>query len=228
MINKDNFMYSEQQFTTIFNKLGNNKWIFQMGPYTRINHNVTFVISHNDFLENGVYTNIGNFYCLDCHGKLPQQFSGFLKSIYRSSVSWDDTRQAMIKAGFQEKFLGYPTIETSEGSLLDSLLGWDSDNISLSKQDYEKIFNNNYTYSSQENLDSFIKPGVIIKKILNEWLVNTYDNVNSHNLKWKKLSQTVTNDGRVIRFYQNKSWLIVISVIEKNGQYHIHEYIEIT
>lgn len=229
-------MYSEAQLTQILNQLDPHEWYFQMGPYTNERENVSFVVSHEDFNMEGTYVNIGQFYCDNCNGLLPNTAYSFLKSIYRSFSNWEDTRQKMLAAGFKEKFLGYPTIEQTSGALLDHLLGWKSNYVQLSVSEYEDNFNNNYglnqdkeiEFPTVNNMIKHKKSGTNIKSSLNDWVDERYEDASLFKNQWKKISKTVTEDGRIIRIYQNKVCLLIICVIEKDDKFYIDQYLEVT
>lgn len=208
-----------------FKNLDPNQWYFQMGPYSPSNNAIIF-ISHEAFKVDNKYVNVGEVYCGNCNGLLDSHIYEFLKSIYRTSLDWTTTRSIMIKSGFKEKFLGFPTVETSVRSYFDSLMGWNSDHVNLTYEEYESIFNNNYNLV--DNTPSSIgKPGKRIKYLLDKWLDNHYENSGDAQGQWKKLSKTLTTEGKVIYLYKNKVWLVFISVIEDNEGFHIHQFIEI-
>lgn len=66
-----------------------------------------------------------------------------------------------------------------------------------------------------------------IKQLLNDWLIENYEEPNEALNSWKRLSKTETVDGRTIWFYQNTVWLITFSVILDGEDLYIHEYMEI-
>lgn len=225
-MNLQKMLEAEAQLHTLDPK----KWVFQMGPVSSHgSDNVTLVISHEDLYIDNEYINIGNFYVHDCNGRLPKQVRSFLKSIYRSDTSWNVTRKAMKKAGFQEKFLGYPTVEPTVRALLENLLGWNRDFVRLTEAEYAYVFNNDYTVTDND----YIVTNKVTKKVnfnlvapekrnihfldqylLDQWLDDNYEDPSEAKGQWDKLSQTVTQDERIVRVYQNKVWLIIISIIE--------------
>lgn len=67
-----------------------------------------------------------------------------------------------------------------------------------------------------------------IKQLLNDWLIDHYEEPGEALNYWKKLSKTETLDGRTVWIYQNTAWLITFSIILDGDELYIYEYMEIT
>lgn len=66
-----------------------------------------------------------------------------------------------------------------------------------------------------------------IKQLLNEWLIDNYEQPYEALNRWKKLSEFNTLDGRTVWLYKNTVWVMTFSVILDGEDLYIHEYMEI-